>query len=402
MRVTDNMSEKKKVFHVITKLELGGAQKVTLMTLERLPLDRYELALITGAEGLLVDEAVEIPGVRTLQVGALVREIRPLMDVRALWSLYQLFRRERPDFVHTHSSKAGVLGRWAAWLAGVPYIFHTAHGFGFNRYQHPIIRTVYIWIERLTRKITTRLVFVSHSNVGTARANRLIGSTPWILCRDAISIREFLDSDRRKPKSREWGVPPERTVVGMVACFKPQKSPVDFVELAAKVLESRKDVHFVMVGDGELRSEIETRIRDLEVGENMTLLGWRKDMPDVYASLDIVVLTSLWEGLPCVFSEAMASGRPLVVTDADGAREAIADGESGYIHAPRDVDGLAASVLELVADPELRAVMGATGKARVAEFDIDTAVHTLESEYRVCLANTSAGNVAGAGRLGEA
>ncbi len=396
------MPDKKKVFHVITKLELGGAQKVTLMTLERLPLERYELALVTGSEGLLIGEAVEIPGVRTVQVASLVREIRPIQDLGALWCLYRLFRRERPDFVHTHSSKAGILGRWAAWLAGVPYIFHTAHGFGFNRYQGAIIRTLYIWIERLTRRITTRLVFVSHSNVRTAESYNLIGNTPWILCRDAISVREFLDSDKRERKSAEWGIPPGRTLVGMVACFKPQKAPLDFVDVAAKVLESQSDVHFVMVGDGDLRPAIESRIRERGVGDNMTLLGWRKDMPDVYASLGIVVLTSLWEGLPCVFSEAMASSRPLVVTDADGAREAITDGENGYIHAPRDVDALARSVVKLVNDRELRVAMGRRGRARVAQFDIATAVATLESEYRECLADTSAGNVAGAGSLGEA
>src|SRR5688572_14672130 len=126
---------KPKVIHVITKLELGGAQKVTLMTLERLPRERYELGLVTGPEGLLVDWANRIENLDRVWVPSLIREVHPVKDLKTVWSLMKLFRKERPIIVHTHSSKAGILGRWAAKLAGVPYIFHTAHGFGFNDFQ---------------------------------------------------------------------------------------------------------------------------------------------------------------------------------------------------------------------------------------------------------------------------
>src|ERR1051325_654308 len=141
---------KPKVFHVITKLELGGAQKVTLMTLERLPRDSYELALITGPEGLLVDWAKRIPELTRIWIPSLVREVRPVQDVLTFLKLWRLFRRERPHLVHTHSSKAGILGRWAAKLAGVPCVFHTAHGFGFSDFQRPLVRRLYVWLERAT------------------------------------------------------------------------------------------------------------------------------------------------------------------------------------------------------------------------------------------------------------
>src|SRR6266705_3768749 len=157
-----------KIFHVITKLELGGAQKVTLMTLERLPRDQYEVGLVTGPEGLLVEWANRIPDIHRVWIPTLVREVRPLKDALAFVKLWDLFRRERPQVVHTHSSKAGILGRWAARLAGVPVIFHTAHGFGFNDFQRPLVRNFYVWIERLTSKITTEHVFVSYENADKA------------------------------------------------------------------------------------------------------------------------------------------------------------------------------------------------------------------------------------------
>jgi len=378
------MNQKLKVFHVITKLELGGAQKVTLMTLERLPRERYELALVTGPEGLLVEWANRIPDLKRIWMPSLVREVRPLQDLVTLVRLWWLFRRERPAIVHTHSSKAGILGRWAARLAGVPVIFHTAHGFGFHDFQRPLVKRFYVWLERATARITTKLVVVSYANAQKGTQHGIFKKGDWVLCRDAIAVDEFLKPGPRKTRLRDWGVPEDRTVVGMVACFKPQKAPVDFVDLAARVLATRKDVHFVMAGDGELRPQVEARIRELGIRSHVTLLGWQRedDMPEVYRNLDVVVLTSLWEGLPCVFSEAMAAGLPIVATNVDGAREAVIDGDSGFLHEPHDMAGMSCSVLKLVADPELRLAMGRRGKSRVMEFDISTSVENLESAYR--------------------
>jgi len=377
---------KRKVFHIITKLELGGAQKVTLMTLERLPRDRYELGLITGPEGILVGWANQIPDLTRFWILNFVREVRPIQDSITLLKLWRLFRRERPDIVHTHSSKAGILGRLAARLAGVPVIFHTYHGFGFNDFQPRLIKTLYIWLERITGRVTNQTVIVSYANAKRAEDSGIVRNNDWILCRDAISLEQFMQPGPRRTKLREWNVPEDRVVAGMVACFKPQKSPLDFVEVAARVLKETDRVHFIMAGDGELRPAIEARIRDLGISSHITLLGWQKDMPEVYRNLDVVVLTSLWEGLPCVFSEAMAAGLPIVATQVDGAREAIIDGDNGFLHGPHDVEGMAKSVLKLVENPALREAMGSRGKSRVSEFDIDTSVRALESAYQKWLA----------------
>jgi len=378
------VSAKTKVFHVITKLELGGAQKVTLMTLERLSRDQYQLGLITGPDGLLIEWANRIPFLNRYWNRWLVREVRPVQDALALLSLWQLFRREKPEIVHTHTAKAGILGRWAAKLAGVPLIFHTAHGFGFNDFQRPAIRNFYISMERLTARITTKLFLVSQANADKAERYGLTRRGEWVLSRDSISVEEFLRPGPRRQRLQSWNIPQDKVIVGMVACFKPQKSPEDFVEVAARVVAKTDRAHFIMAGDGERRPSIEERIRSYGIGSHITLLGWvnENEMPEVYRNLDIVVLTSLWEGLPCVFSEAMASELPIVATNVDGAREAIISGENGYLHEPHDVDGMAESVLKLTMNPDVRRSMGERGKSRVMDFDIKTTVEVVDSVYR--------------------
>jgi glycosyltransferase involved in cell wall biosynthesis len=375
---------KVKVFHVITKLELGGAQKVTLMTLERLPRDRYELGLVTGPEGLLVDWANRIPSLTRVWNPWLVREVQPIKDTLALLNLWRLFRRERPQIVHPHSAKAGIIGRWAARLAGVPLVFHTAHGFGFNDFQRPVVRSLYIALERFTAKWTTKLFLVSYANADKAEKCGMVRRGDWVLARDSIAVNEFLQPRPRRQKLRSWRVPEDKVIVGMIACLKPQKSPEDFIEIAARVLKQTDRAHFVMAGDGELRGSVEERIRLHGIEASVTLLGWQneKEMPEIYRNLDIVVLTSLWEGLPCVFSEAMACELPIVATNVDGAREAIVDAENGFLHQPHDIERMAQSVLNLVADSAMRQKMGKNGKKRVMEFDIGTSVDTVESTYQ--------------------
>jgi glycosyltransferase involved in cell wall biosynthesis len=204
------------------------------------------------------------------------------------------------------------------------------------------------------------------------------------LARDAIAVDEFLADRPRRQKLQTWGVPEDKVIIGMVACLKPQKSPEDFVEVAARVLKKTDRAHFVMAGDGELRESVEERIRRHGISKHITLLGWQseKDMPEVYRNLDVVVITSLWEGLPCVFSEAMACELPIVATNVDGAREAIVNGENGYLHEPHDVEGMADSVLKLIGNPDLRRTQGEVGKSHVMEFDIGTSVAVVEATYQ--------------------
>lgn len=375
------------VCHIITRLELGGAQQNTLFTVSHLDPSRFRPVLITGEPGLLDEEARKLAGVEFHRIPSLVRAIRPLSDLRALLALAWLLRRLKPAIVHTHSSKAGILGRLAARLAGVPVIIHSIHGFGFTRYQSAPVRRLLIALECLAAKVTSRFFAVSEAN---RRLGVELGFFPESRCAvirsgvDVASIRRLeVDTTAKK---RELGLEPGRPLVGMVAPMKPQKAPLDFVRVAAKVAARRPDTQFLFVGDGELREAMEAEIARLDLAKSFRLAGWRRDVPAVMRCLDVFVLTSLWEGLPRVYLEALAGGVPVVGTRVDGAAEVVQDGVNGYLLAPGDVQGIADRVISLLANPTMAADMGRKGASLPPEFDIHDMVRRQEEEYERVLA----------------
>ncbi len=375
------------VCHIITMLELGGAQQNTLFTVSHLDPARFRPVLITGEPGPLDEEARNLAGVEFHQVPSLVRAIRPLADLRALLALARLLRRLKPAIVHTHSSKAGILGRLAARLAGVPVIIHSIHGFGFTRYQPAPVRRLLIALECLAARVTSRFFAVSEANrqlgveLGLFPENRCVVIRSGV---DVASIRR-LEVDTAA-KKRELGLEPGRPTVGMVAPMKAQKAPLDFVRVAAKVAAKRPDTQFLFVGDGELRGAMEAEIARLDLAKSFRLAGWRRDVPAVMRCLDVFVLTSLWEGLPRVYLEALAGGVPVVGTRVDGAAEVVHDGVNGYLLAPGDVQGMADRVIALLANPTMAADMGRKGASLPPEFDIHDMVRRQEQEYGRLLA----------------
>ena len=382
------------VAHIITKLELGGAQQNTLFTVSHLNAARFRPLLITGEPGLLDQEARALSGVEFHQVPSLKRPLRPIADLRALLALTLLLRRLRPLIVHTHSSKAGILGRWAARLAGVPIIIHSIHGFGFTRYQHPLVRRALIALERRASRFTTRFFAVSEAN---RRLGIELGLFPPDRCtviRSGVDLHAF----RRVrvdivAKKRELGLEPGRPVVGMIAPLKPQKAPLDFVRLATLVHRSRPDALFVLVGDGEMRGAVEAEVERVGLAGSFKLTGWRRDIAEVLRCFDLFVLTSLWEGLPRVYLEALASGVPVVGTRVDGAAEVIRDGVNGYLVEPGDVRGMADRVLELLAHPDVAVRMGQKGDSLPQEFDIRDMIRRLEREYDRLVGDQKQGDI---------
>jgi len=388
-----------RVCHIITKMELGGAQQNTLYTVSHLNRSRFEPVLMTGSEGLLVEEARD-SGVACHLVGSLRREISPARDLAALTGLTRRIRREAPDIVHTHSSKAGILGRWAAWLAGVPHIVHTVHGYGFHAGQPQLARGLLVLVERVTGRATTSAtIVVSRANLRAGAELGLFSEDRAFLIRSGIRLADFAP----RPFTDEPG---GMLTVGMVACLKPQKAPLDFVRVAARVarqLETRPGsprVQFLIAGDGELRDQVEALIQAEGLSGKVSLLGWRRDMPEVIRTFDIMLHTSRWEGLPRVFPEAMASGVPVVATRVDGAPEAVEEGVTGYLLPAGDIEGLARRVCELARDKELRRAMGAEALRRTAAWDIDQMVRDQEKLYEGLVAGELKRGVALPARLG--
>ncbi len=366
-----------KVAHIITLLELGGAQENTLYTCEHLDKNKFDVMLICGKGGIL---DAQTKNIKTYFVKHLIREICPLYDLLAFIKIYKILKKEKPDVIHAHSSKAGIIGRWAAYCAKVPVIIHTFHGFGFNDEQNYLVKKIYILAERLTAKITDKLVAVSYQNISKGLKNKIGNELQYTLIRSGIKLQDYqIDIDVEK-KKKEFAIINEH-IVGMIACFKKQKAPLDFIKTAKLVCNEKPDTKFILVGDGFLRKRIEPEIKKLNLEKNVILTGWRKDSNEIIKTFDVFVLTSLWEGLPRVIVEAMASGIPVVATYIDGTREIVQEGLTGFVVQPHETEKMAERILRLLNNPDLRKKLSQEAKKRVQEFDIDLMVSQQEKLY---------------------
>ncbi len=378
-----------RVVHVITMLEWGGAQENTLFTLESLDPAKFDRVLVAGKGGMLDARAAGINGCVFHRVDALVRPISPAYDARAFLSLLAVLRREKriaeglPLIVHTHSSKAGILGRAAARAAGADVVVHTIHGFGFHDSQPSPLRTLLVGLERAASRWTDAFVAVSEENIRLGIREKILSADRAHLIRSGFDTARFLCGSRERGRAL-LGIPDDVPVVGTVAPFKPQKAPLDFVETARRVRAEVPAARFVMVGDGELRAQVE-RAAAGSLGGDMILAGWRREIPDLMRAFDVFLLTSRWEGLPKVVPQALLSGVPVVATAVDGTSEIVDDGVDGFLAPAGDVDALARRVSALLSG---RARLNPLFKRDrlVREFDQEEMVRAQERLYAGLLA----------------
>lgn len=376
-------SHRYRIAHVITRLELGGAQQNTLYCTAHHDRTRFEAGLIAGAGGILDDEARRIADARVDLVPWLEHPVSPAADLLAVVRLRRLFRSARVDLVHTHSSKAGILGRLAARLAGVPAIVHTVHGWSFNDTQAAAIRASYVRLERLAARWTRRLVVVAAGDREKGLAHGIGRPELYTLVRSGIDLTEFeRPRASRDEVRRRLGLGPDHLVVGTVACLKPQKAPLDFVRAAAAAHARDPRLRFLVAGDGELREAMERLVAERGLSGIMQFLGWRQDVPELLQAMDVFLLTSLFEGLPRSVLQAMAAGVPVVATAVDGTPEVVRDGATGLLVPPGQPERAAERVLEMIASPDLRArcIAGAR-RVLTSEFDIRHMVRDLDRLY---------------------
>ena len=378
--------ERTKVLHIITRLILGGAQQNTMITASQLDSAKFDVTLVsgpqTGSEGEIIGE-VERRGVRLHILRELVREINPLRDLVTLVKLYRMVRGQAFVIVHTHSSKAGILGRAAAKLAGVPVIIHTVHGWGFHDRMGGLQRWLLVQVERWAATISDKLIVVSSVLKDTGLRDGIGRPEQYVTIYSGIDLLEFdrPSLDVAKKKS-ELGLPTGVPVVGTVGRLSSQKNPEGLLLAAQKVIQRMPEARFLIVGDGPLRSRVEESIRAMGISGNVVLTGIRHDIPELMAILDLFVLSSLWEGLPRVLPQAMAAGKPVVCTNVDGNMEAILNGVNGLLVPPRDADALAHAILQLLRNPELARKMGLEGRKRVTSFSASKMVEDIEMLYR--------------------
>jgi glycosyltransferase involved in cell wall biosynthesis len=335
--------KKIRVVHVITKLELGGAQRNTILTCENLDRRKFDVFLFSGQGGILLpDRGIMNRGRpdqedRFVFVRDLVRQINPARDLKALKFLRSEFERLKPHIVHTHSSKAGIIGRIAAKKAGVPVTVHSVHGFAFSPHQSFPRRMVYQMIEKAGARYTDHYIFVSRADITTARKLNLLRKAAYSLIRSGFDFGRFSTVEKKTPLFREmYGIDPNDFVCGTIAPFKPQKGLFDLVQVASEVLEKDRRVVFFLAGDGELRKDLETELERRGIRDRFVMPGFIHDIENVIPGFDLGVSTALWEGLPQSLVQLRLMKKAAVVSDIPGNAEVIRNGENGYTVQPRD------------------------------------------------------------------
>lgn len=352
---------KANLLYVITKLELGGAQKQLLSLIGRLNKDKFRLFLLTAKEGLLLPEALSISGLTVKKSRWLERPINPLKDLLALIETYRFIKHNNIEIVHTHSSKAGILGRLAAKLAGAKIIAHTVHGWSFNDTQSKFRQWFFIYLERIIAQFSDKLIVVSQHDKLKGLNNRIGREGKYRVIRYGIDYAEFNNINDSAIRE-ELGIKREDPVVGMISCFKPQKCPQDFIKLAFLIKQSMPNIKFLLVGDGALRPDIEKLINQLNLKQQVILTGWRRDISRILSAADAFVLTSLWEGLPICVLEAMAASRPVIATDTGGIAEVISEGKTGFLVSRSDIKIMSEKLVLLLRDYDLRLQIGRNAK----------------------------------------
>ncbi len=371
-----------RVLHIITRLEPGGAQRNTLYTVEHLDRAEFSPSLAWGPGDPLDGAAAEISGLNREPVPELVRPISPALDLAASKRLTEVVRSIEPHVVHTHSSKAGVLGRIAARVGRVPVVVHSIHGFGFTPLQPAPVRALFLTVEKVMARITDHFIAVSQDNLKLGVRFGLFEPERVSLIRSGIALDRYRNPGSAQVARRRLGLPQDAPVVVQVGNFKPQKAPMDFVRMAAEVGRLVPTAWFVMVGDGDLRSAAEELAADLGVADRMVFSGWWDDVPSLLAASRVSVLSSRHEGLPRAAVESLAAGVPVVATAVDGTPEVVRDGINGFLVEAGDVAGLARRVGQVLLDDTLHQRLAAAAPLDLDDFDIDHMVRQQEDLYR--------------------
>ena len=311
----------------------------------------------------------------------LTREISPGRDLRALWAIARQLRRLRPAVVHTHSSKAGILGRLAARLAGVPLVVHTVHGFSFAPDQPFLQRSAYRLAERLAAPLTDHFIFVADADRRQALHLGLCKEDGCSLIRSGFPPARFSAPAGDEVQRRDrFAVPSGRPLVGIIAPFKPQKGLFQLLDIAARVIHKRPDALFLIAGDGEQRLALETELTRRAISDHFRLPGFIPDIEQAIPLFTIGVSTALWEGLPQSLVQMRLMKKAVVVSDIPGNREVVRDGENGFVVPLADPERFADRIVQLLEDESLRTRLG-NCREDFSAWDADLMVRQQEELY---------------------
>ncbi|WP_281797028.1 glycosyltransferase family 4 protein [Desulforhabdus amnigena] len=364
---------------------VGGAQDNTLQTVKKHDRSRYTVHLASNPEGVWSKLGREYADCFH-SVPNLVNPIHPVCDLKAFRDILSLIRKERYDIVHTHSSKAGILGRFAARMAHVPVTVHTIHSFSFHDFMSPWKRNLFINIERACREMGDFYITVSERNRMEAIGLGLVHEDA---CQTVYSGIDFAKLDRPcdlAETRRQLGIPEGWRTIVMVGRLDPQKAPYYLIQAFSKVIEIHRNTLLIFAGEGELEESLKAQARRLEIADKVMFLGSRSDIPEILKVSDIFSLSSLWEGLGRSMTEAMLLGIPVVVPNIHGIPEIVLHNETGFLFSPGNVEELAAQLSYVLDHPEEGGRVGANGRALTRRlFDADHMVHNIERIYEMLL-----------------
>ncbi len=392
------VGEEVKVIHIITRLDMGGSAQNTLLTAHNHDPQRYSVCLIKGsthesamteAEGQLVISQLanaEKLGIEVIDLPSLVRRISPVNDLKAFSSIFRLLRRMKPHIVHTHTSKAGILGRLAAWMARVPTIIHTPHGHVFYGHFGRSLSRIFLQMERLLGKITHHHIALTPEECNDYLSLRVAQPNNTSVIHSGIDLQRFSKgAKQRTEKRKELGFSPHSLVVGFVGWLIPIKGVTYLVNAMARIVEQHSKNLLVLVGKGDDKGEEEIKLKEqverAGLADKVRFLGWRPDVDKIMGCFDIFVLPSLNEGMGRVLVEAMAAGLPIVASRVGGIPDLVKDGENGLLVPPANAGALDRAISDLLSDKARRKRMGETGKRMCRPYSVEAMVEKIDDLY---------------------
>ncbi|MFB3816911.1 MAG: glycosyltransferase family 4 protein [Candidatus Methylomirabilales bacterium] len=386
-RVTD---ESAKILHVITRLDVGGSAENTVISATRMPSPEFACSLISGltedpAPGAA--KAVYAAGIPWFELPCLRRDVHPALDAKALLQLWKLIRGLRPDIVHTHSSKAGFLGRVAARLAGVRHVVHTPHGHVFDGYFGRGPTRAFIALERWAARFTDRIITLTDAEAAQHLAVGIARPEQFVTIPSGVELCDIPTAAGEGERVRdELGLASTTPLIGAISRLVPIKGLQHLIAATPEILRRCPEAHLVIAGDGEQRAMLEAMARDAGLESRVHFLGYRQDVAAVTAALDVFVLPSINEGQGRVLVYAMALGKPIVASRVGGVPELLGEEEAGWLVPPADPTSLAHAVGSLLEDPRHAAKLGDAARARAPRYSVEAMLAALAKLYREVMA----------------
>lgn len=380
-----------RVVHLIARLNVGGAAVVVSLMVSHLHPPEFESKLICGRVGATEGDMqyyAEQLGVEPIIIPELGRELHPLRDIATIWKVYRLLRTLKPDVVHTHTAKAGFVGRIAGRLAGVPVVVHTFHGhvfYGvFRGSKARAMEQFSIGLERFAALFCDRILTLSdYLRDELADKFHITKKERIIVLPIPVELEAFAAVQRHAGMFRQaWAIPMDAPLVGLIGRLVPMKYPELFVQAAAKVQAQKPSARFVIVGDGELRAGVEALVESLGLREAVTFTGWQQDMAAIYSDLDVLAVSSQNEGTPVTLIEAVTARCPVVATAVGGVPDVLDGGKLGTLVPPGDADALAKAMLDTLQNPLDMAQASQTMQAR---HDVENVMRQFGTLYKALL-----------------